>query len=133
VAFGSDWVTIKIMKKLNAAENIVCQVIHFFQGILHAGSMVGSLFEPVTHTLISETSGGFWPLIHMVSNKTTLSNRTSSKESLPKFIIPLEASPNNKVKLDQGTRQIINFKYVSDLSALGDEYYISDLANFAFL
>ena len=133
VAFNSDWVATEIMKKLNAAENIeVRQVIHFFRGIPQAGSMVGSLFEPLAHTLIPGTSGGSWPLIRMVSNKTTLSNETSSKELPPKFVVPAEASPDNEVKLDQGTREIINFKYVSKLSALDDKkYYIPDAINFA--
>ena len=133
VAFNSDWVATEIMKKLNAAENIeVRQVIHFFRGIPQAGSMVGSLFEPLAHTLIPGTSGGSWPLIRMVSNKTTLSNKTSSKEPSPKFVVPPEASPDNEVKLDQGTRKIVNFKYVSNLSALDDKkYYIPDATYFA--
>ena len=135
VAFNSDWVATEIMKKLNAAENIeVRQVIHYFRGIPQAGSMVESLFEPLAHTLIPGASGGSWPLIRMISNKTTLSNKTSSKNPPPNFVVPLEASPDSEVKLDQGTRKIVNFKYVSDLSALDDKkYYIPDATNFALL
>ena len=129
VAFVSDWVAKRIMEKLKAKENIqVHEVIHFFQGISQAGSVVRSLFEPLVHTQIPGTSGGSWPLIRM---EATLSNETSSKE--PKFVTPFEASPDNEVKLDLVvTRETFNFKHVANLSALDDrKYYILDATNFA--
>jgi hypothetical protein len=62
----------------------------------------------------------------MVSNQ--------SKESWPKFVVPPEASLDNEVKLDQGTRKTFNFEYVSDLSKLeldDKTYYLPDATNFA--
>jgi hypothetical protein len=56
-----------------------------------------------------------------------MSNKKTS--SPPKFVVHPKAS---EVKFDQGTREIFNFKDVSDLSALDDRtYYIHDAANFA--
>ena len=55
VDFNSNWVATEIMKKLNIAENRDIefrQVIHFFRGIPQAGSMIGSLFESLAHTVI---------------------------------------------------------------------------------
>ena len=129
VAFNSDWVATKVMKILKATEKIeVRSVIQHFQGISKAASMVGSLFEPLVHTLIPEGRRS-WPLIRMV-----VSNE--SKESSPKFVVPLEASLDNEVKLDQGTRKTFNFKYVSDLSKLeldNKMYYLPDATNFALV
>ena len=124
-AFVSDWVASQILKKLKTAEGLeIHQLIRLFQGIPEASSMVGSLFEPLAHTTIPRTSGGSWPLIHMVSTATIPSNE-------PKFVVNLEASPDN-VKLDQHTREIVNFESVSTLSVLDEtKYYIPDASNFA--
>ena len=120
VAFNSDWVATEVTKKLKAAENIeVRSVIQQFQGIPQAASMVGSLFEPLVHTLIPE--GGSWPLIRMVSNE--------SKASI-KFVVPLRAS---LVQLDQGTRKTFNFKCVSDLELNDKMYYLPDATNFPLI
>jgi hypothetical protein len=124
-AFNSDWVATQILNELKTAEGIeIHQLIRFFRGIPEAGSMVGSLFEPLAHTTIPRTSGGSWPLIRMVSTATTPSNE-------PKFVVTLEASSDD-VELDQRGRETINFKSVSTLSRLDEKnYYVPDASNFA--
>lgn len=84
--FISDWVAREVLKRLNEVQKIeVRQVIDFFQGIPEAGPMVGSLFEPIAHNVISRDSGdGPWPLVRMDSNE----------KNPPIFVFPLEASPD---------------------------------------
>ena len=126
VAFNSDWVATEVTKRLKAAENIeVRSVIQHFQGIRQAASMVGSLFEPLVHTLIPK--GDSRSLIRMVSDMS---------EESPKFVVPPKASLHNEVKLDLGTRTTFNFKCVSELSKLelNDKmYYVPDATNFELL